>query len=677
MNNNQTYLKKYLKYKEKYLNLLKMKNILKGGSLTYISDKSFGYTGTTPEKIIQLTNGNIVVCYGLGCYCKIFDISGEQILTFGDQDNFMYPLNMIQLLDGNIAICDNYNNNIQIFDMSGNKVSVINNNLDKPTCIIQLNNTNIIVTDNKTIKIFDISGKFINNVLYPFIFKSIFDIPKWHIINLFNGNFAVYEDVNNQIQIFDINCAHINSIYMDMDIIFISMISLNNNNLAILLHTGILIYNLAGEKKYIVEGYFRQPENIIQLQNNNIIMYDSGYSCLFEFNINGTFIKRSPQTSYACQSTGMIELTNNKIALCDVTNNRIQQFSLGKVTIDMVITAINFNYEISTPNKLITIGYFNNGEEKLFNYKIRNNEINIYDMLFLNQQTILEENKSLRFILINIVTLQIVKLTLQNTDGITRNVFYELSKYLSLMENPYFEKDIDTNLYKLKIITDKDILEKLYFLGQLFGLALKLQIIIPINLDPVLLYKLSNDLKPSDFTEELINTISDSYGSTIVLNRDNYDTNKCFCDGFRTQIDVNKVLIDELPLNLLDKLLSGMTDLNLQLFNQHVQFYNLDEENKDILTKIINDNILIVGENEYLEKLLLVMTGTNRIPGNGYPEGNKLTFEEDGSDECEPYDFLPSYNILYIRHDLFENHKTGHNDQLLKLFNYDYLKTIK
>ena len=98
MNNNNKYLKKYLKYKEKYLNLLKTTKMLKGGALKYINNEFFGCADDMdPLKIIQLTNNNIVVCY-TSCY-KIFDINSELIKKVGDSNNFKDLSDQISLLN--------------------------------------------------------------------------------------------------------------------------------------------------------------------------------------------------------------------------------------------------------------------------------------------------------------------------------------------------------------------------------------------------------------------------------------------------------------------------------------------------------------------------------------------------------------------------------------------------
>lgn len=68
---------------------------------------------------------------------------------------------------------------------------------------------------------------------------------------------------------------------------------------------------------------------------------------------------------------------------------------------------------------------------------------------------------------------------------------------------------MDTKLFKLKVyttITQKHK-NKLYFLGQLFGLAIKLKQIVEVNLDPILLFQLTHNLTSTQITEKLINKI--------------------------------------------------------------------------------------------------------------------------------------------------------------------------
>ena len=746
MNNNQTYLKKYLKYKEKYLNLIKMKNILKVGSYRYINNHNLD-SGINPIKVIQLTNNNILVCNGIKrgpptTNFKIFDKEGNLVKDFQTGSFILYAADVKQLLDGSIAICDSKYGNISIFDVDGNYSKNIKAKFDVPRQIIQLKNHNIVVINLDTINIYDLNDNSIAEIKsrqinsHQINSQILPDIKFANIISLSgdDDDFGIYfkQPGLNNIFIYGNDGTFKHTIQItglnDDNLAILSInqiIQLHDNRLSILFDNNcIIICDLSGVTEVIIRHTTGNLSSIItQLQNNNIIICCDG--SLSEYNTSGDFITGSVWSTNnpaPFESSSMIQLRDRRIAICDNENMCVRLFSLEEytITIDTVLRAINDNYHFVynyDPNN-INIGYFPENTDKLFSYEIESEKINIFDTLFANKHYIIN-GETPKFVFINILTLQ--PDVGVDAGALSRTVFDELSNYLSYEENPYFYQDDDTKLYKLKVITKQDNLDKLYFLGQLFGLALKLEIIIPINLDPILLYQLSHDLKPDDITETIIMNILNSYGSNDISNtppficynenkalfqsrctslvngdgdmeyifktsiengvlnsdqikvlkehttnnfKDTYNilntTTTKFVDGFKSQLNVNNevvlVLIKDLPLKLLDTLIAGISVVTLELFYKNTIFYGFNND-EYIIKDIIKSYTETIGEQKYLEILVLVMTGSPRLPGNGYPHNKKLHFDLTPSTGYKTIDIHACDKQMQIKESVFIDYK--------------------
>jgi len=225
--------------------------------------------------------------------------------------------------------------------------------------------------------------------------------------------------------------------------------------------------------------------------------------------------------------------------------------------------------------------------------------INIFNTLFDNKNILLTPNSKPFFIFID-------KITEEREEGIdagglTRTVFNELS--LVLLKK-YFTIDDDTKLCKLKYFSDESVKDKIFFIGQLFGLAIKLNQTIQINLDPILLYQLTHELDVDNLSEDIIRQIIIDYDEKLLktypyqcynkdlicelnlkgiclvddenevintnndykkettkkiiegLKKNNIITQE-FIKGFRSQIDITKSKIDNLPIKQLDILIAG------------------------------------------------------------------------------------------------------------------------
>ena len=251
-------------------------------------------------------------------------------------------------------------------------------------------------------------------------------------------------------------------------------------------------------------------------------------------------------------------------------------------------------------------------------------------------------------------------------------------------------------------------------------MAIKLKLTIEINLNPILLYQLTHTLSSNKITKELVSKIINELNPDL-LNKTPYvcyndilaqshnvcifneegepieasdleaetnkkisssikehlNSNKYFISGFRNQIDIKKSQIDRLPLNKLDELIAGISNTNLEIFNKHINFIDFTPEQIDILKQIINQHIALSDEKTYLETLLLVMTGSNKIPAIGYPHSNKLRFELQGNIEPKPIDIHSCFNQFIINPRLVQEYIRASNKKETELYTTFDIKTLK
>lgn len=65
--------------------------------------------------------------------------------------------------------------------------------------------------------------------------------------------------------------------------------------------------------------------------------------------------------------------------------------------------------------------------------------------------------------------------------------------------------------------------------------------------------------------------------------------------------------------------------------------------------------------------LLLVMTGTTKIPSTGYPQNNQLRFELDPFIEPKPIDIHSCFNQFIINPKLFISYSSNSNKEETEL----------
>ena len=680
-----------------------------------------------PVIIRALTTGDIIITANDNAYG--FDILGNYKFSFDFQTNEHLILSVKEFSDiiYMICICDNNENKIFKFDLMGNFISEVllldNRGIHmkiEPMDIIKLSNGFFAIISGleKCVKLYDQRMIFVKNIGSKGISDGKFRNPLL-LLELADGNIMVSDNLNNRIQIFDI--------------------------------MGTFIGKFG--KKGSLNGEFNEISDIIQLDNENIVVCDSKNNCIQIFDKYGEYLtkfgkKGTGDGEFNYSPLGITQLSDGRLAVSDYENKRIQIFKNISLIESISIKTFyeKLNYTAYIPQEPIQIIYIEINNEKIFNYEItykdktpdveqnytiNNNQLiiqnNIFDTIYFNRNILFLPNSLPFFIFYNA---NINKRDIAiDSGGLTRTVFYELSKYLG-KNNKYFIQDPDTKLYKIKtmITTDKEKIIKykkeLSFLGELIGFLIKIKEHLDINLEPMILYQLSNDVNIDILSEQdiikiikdldsnLINTTpyicynkeivqciekyngiclyDDNTGNTVNIQqlaklttsrikeylKESEEFIKAFVEGFRIQIDINKTKLNKLPLKLLDELICGKNIINYDIFISNIKFVGFNNINKEILLEIIKNNCNTNNEQKYLEILLIVMTGYNKIPSIGYSVHSPLRFEIKNL-EYLPIEVHSCFNQLIINSKLFDDYKKIIDKKQSELYNIFTIESLK
>jgi hypothetical protein len=667
------------------------------------------------QDVIMLKDGNICALDSGKKEIQIFDESGNFISKFGSNEQFDNPMSIIQLSNNNIVVLDLGKESIDVFDYTNNfnKINIGDvNNKYSPVKIINLNNNNLAIIDGKTknIKILDESFNLISEIT-----SDGMEINKPNnILQLSNGNIVVSDADLGQIKILNLNGNLIKKCN--------SKLSIPNN-----------IINLTDD---LFGVFYKYDVYIYDIDGNYLEIFDLTY----KFKINDVkYINK---------------LKNNTFCIVDNKFDSIRIYELKYIeTVDIQTVLTNINYSPWETQPQIIFDYLLDTDKNVnFDYKcvidfysndisvdnkILNNATIIYDLfevLFENKNIILMNNLKPSFVFRNIITKK--KDSGIDAGALTKTIFTYLS--LNLSKSKYFKMDSDNKMFKLNTFDDKSLdknLEnKINFIGQLFGLAIKLKLTIQISLDPILLYQLTNDIDVEKITkDDIIKIINDydekmlddlpflcfdvdentnktstpyiscfynSEGIPVELSNVNEETvnkikneiiekkkvTEIFVKGFRSQINIKKSQINKLPLKQLDILIAGIKVKDLATLLKNLNFINFNQQRKNILIKILENHICANIHSEYIGSLLMVMTGSNRIPANGYPISNKLRFEiVDKISNNFPIEVHACFNQFIINERLFKEYEdllkdeknNIKNTELYTTFSQESLKNMK
>lgn len=738
-----TYQQKYLKYKEKYLKLKAHTRSLTytGGDIRnfeYAEVETINFVNPNNNEIVnfndcaQLSNGLIAICKSQEKCILLFDLNGNYNSKIGPNigsETLIDPV-FINQLNTNLAIIDMVDTewiddntplsefSVKIVDQNGNFVCKFvaghMHSYIPRFNLIELQSGNFAFVDysqiHNLIRVVDINGNLINTIG-------------------FNDSHDNHDENRNEETKHDDKFKH-----HDNNLIFgyiSGLIQMSDSNLAICDHTNhcVKIFNLDGTfvKKFGTYGsergnFSKNLENIIQLKDDNLAILDSGNNCVHIFTPDGVFIESfgksdDSDTNIDISNLSKIfQISNGKIGICQDFGSYIESKSNIKIfertdmsnfykpdySIDEKDIYDNINYISERGQDRINVYYTfdDDSQIKLFDFSIRV-DINDHDhdsyyplhdieshsvfkTLYYSRSTLLTPNSHPYFKLVNLKTNESDRGI--DAGGITKTIFRLLSIELG---TKYFVKDDQTHFYRLKTYLKpaQTLLSEYYFIGQLFGLAIKLKQLIDLKLDPFLLFQMTRGhfylvdtsiIKSIiyEYDPTLFNTYPPFYCYNDAINinsnycsydgdgfqidkknipeettnkiKEQYTENKeivkSFVSGFRQQLCVRKIYLNKLSLNLFDKMISGISNVDYNGLIQNLNFINFDDQQKNAVLDLIREFEKCDGK--YIEKLLLVITGTNKMPSIGYPNDKQLRMEIQNQCAKIPYEVHTCFNQM-------------------------------
>ena len=658
----ENYKEKYLKYKEKYLNEKKKNNKInmKGGNinpmfLLFLEDNE------NAKNIIYFKIFNNNLCVGIKKNNKLlfaiqyeklhfytFDIDYDKIqkLDVICIDN-MYCLITYNLLNDNTnkLYFDSLNSSGQKLNYSDDFNELLNNN---PRIMTQLRTTS--TNKNYFFAINEKEGKLAINLYY--VSNNIINIDEY------------YDNV------FNIIIDFTNSFFSTKIIIPQIFVSINTDTFVCLINDNAFIFdNTKNQKKTIKNSNI--IKNIIVINENILVFYNSNDIYYYDvFNFDGNLIetvKKENNTSNI-MTDNFYGINDDYDIIILKTKNTFEYLyypETFKLTIDIITynNLLNANYNLYNFQETTDI-YYKNNHETIFIH-----EFNIFDMLFINRNNFNNKSKP-EFKFFNLDNFK--KDVAIDAGGLTKTVFEILGNYLmksNKQTNDFFEIDDEIKTFGLKQYIKNDTLyiNKINFLGKLFGYALIYKQLIYVELDLFLLYliinKNFNELTIKKM-ENIINNFDVNYfnyrpykclekdkwntdqtcqynidgDETLVDNRkqetlnkikNKYEENKiiydAFIEGFNDIVDVEKLKLNYLPLKILNSLFVGDSNLTLEKFINNLHFTDFNDNEKNYVISIIT---IHSKENKYLETLLKSISSYARIPIGGFPQNYPLTVKK-------------------------------------------------
>jgi hypothetical protein len=155
---------------------------------------------------------------------------------------------------------------------------------------------------------------------------------------------------------------------------------------------------------------------------------------------------------------------------------------------------------------------------------------------------------------------------------------------------------------------------------------------------------------------------------------ENKEIIESFISGFRSTIKIYDLGINRLSIKSLDHLLAGEHKLSLCSAYKHLKFTGFPNKGESLMKLIIRKNYEKSGQ-EYLERLLELITGTSRIPAGGYslqyPLSMKLIIMN-----FPPYKAHTCFNYLDISKRYFDEAFVANDIKKTTLYEYFSLEII-
>ena len=252
--------------------------------------------------------------------------------------------------------------------------------------------------------------------------------------------------------------------------------------------------------------------------------------------------------------------------------------------------------------------------------------------------------------------------------------------------------------------------DRLYFIGQLFAMAIKLRQIIEINLHPLLLYQiLHNDfdsITPAKILEiiekfglsdthpfscfktpitdincnydEMGLEIADKSGEAMNFLKSKMDNPsvKAFISGFRNIINVQITRLNMFPLKEFSKLISG-SDIKLDYENlmKHLNFVGFNEVERKAVKDLIKEKS--DSDPDWVRAFLFAITNKNKIPISGFPSDKQLRIELKTFAENHPFIVHTCFNTMDLKKSALDEYINSENKTETKLYEYFNIETFK
>jgi hypothetical protein len=372
------------------------------------------------------------------------------------------------------------------------------------------------------------------------------------------------------------------------------------------------------------------------------------------------------------------------VTIPDIFNNtydreRIFGDSYHSITFTYTETLVNITDILSTiPEPIetsdsIIIDYQMQNGDKNFDIS---DEQNVFETLYKDRTYLLNKKPYFRYL--NITANPPKYDDGVDAGGLTSHVFSLLSTFFTKTNSNYYEKYND--FYTIK--NSKLDTDKINFLGNLFGCAIKLRQLIDIELHPLLLYQMLHDDFDTISSEKILEIINDfdatllethpfscfknpitdsmcNYDADgnvivnqkeeamIILKEKTYNKNiKPFVDGFRSQIDITRTKLKRLPLKLFNQLICGSDiELNYENLMKYLKLEYFNQEQLSAITQLIQEKS---SDQNWVKAFLFALTSKNKIPINGYKESTLLRIELKDETLVKPYDVHTCFNAMYL-----------------------------
>jgi hypothetical protein len=354
----------------------------------------------------------------------------------------------------------------------------------------------------------------------------------------------------------------------------------------------------------------------------------------------------------------------------------------------------------------IIINYQMHNGDKIFDIS---DEQNVFETLYTYRTYLLNKKPFFRYL--NITANPLKYDAGIDAGGLTSHVFSLLSTFFTKTNSNYYEKYND--FYTIK---DSEVdTNKINFLGELFGCAIKLKQLIDIELHPLLLYQMLHDDFDTISSEKILEIINDfdatllethpfsCFKNPITDSMCNYDAEglnkisvnqkeeamvflkektynkniKPFVDGFRSQIDITRTKLKRLPLKLFSQLICGSDiKLNYENLMKYLKLEYFNQEQISAIKELIHEKS---SNPNWVKAFLFALTSKNKIPINGYEQSRQLRIELKNKTLAKPYDIHTCFNAMYLNKDSLNEYigsTTKRDTQLYMEFSIEALQAV-